>query len=403
MNEEIISVLIVNYNHQDTIRETVQSVLDQSYKNIQLIIVDDGSTDKSCQVIEKFEDDRIELYRLEKNCHICAATNFGFTKVKGKYLARIDSDDIWYPEKLSKQIEFMKNTPNCHVCFSYCDLIDDFGNNINIKEKELSNLYSTAINNRYECMARFYHEGNFLSHSSLLMETNIMREIGDFKLGYRQLHDFDYWIRIIKHHSIFVVPEYLAAVRRFQTNMSVNVSSGEEKNNVRMINEFFDIRAHFFDDISDDDFIKAFRKDFVRADASSKAEIECEKAFLVCKAYGGGVAPEGIKKLQELFEKPEIKNVLESKYNFNIKEFYELNSEHLYFDVYVQRYVHKLNDKIKMLVHENSILINDIDELKKENDILKNQVIQYSSSLSWKITEPLREIANKIRKIIKIK
>ena len=81
--------------------------MNQTFSNLQFISVDDGSTDRSCEIIESFQDERIELYKREENEHICVATNYGFTKVKGDYLARIDSDDLWYPDKLEKQLLFM--------------------------------------------------------------------------------------------------------------------------------------------------------------------------------------------------------------------------------------------------------------------------------------------------------
>lgn len=80
MREKLISILMVNYNHEDTLAETIQSVLNQTYSNFQFIIVDDGSTDRSCEIVESFQDKRIELYKREENEHICIATNYGFTK-----------------------------------------------------------------------------------------------------------------------------------------------------------------------------------------------------------------------------------------------------------------------------------------------------------------------------------
>ena len=70
MGEKLVSVLMVNYNHEDTLAETIQSVLNQTYSNFQFIIVDDGSTDRSCAIIESFQDERIELYKREENEHI---------------------------------------------------------------------------------------------------------------------------------------------------------------------------------------------------------------------------------------------------------------------------------------------------------------------------------------------
>lgn len=81
MEKPLVSVLMVNYNHEDTIRESIESVLNQNYKELQFIIVDDGSTDSSCEVIEQFKDSRIELYKQKRNQHICYVTNLGLSKV----------------------------------------------------------------------------------------------------------------------------------------------------------------------------------------------------------------------------------------------------------------------------------------------------------------------------------
>ena len=90
-----ISILMVNYNHEIHLPLAIESVLAQSYRNIQFVIVDDGSTDNSQKIIADYaaKDSRIEYYFLTQNRHICHATNFGFSKVTGEYLARIDSDD----------------------------------------------------------------------------------------------------------------------------------------------------------------------------------------------------------------------------------------------------------------------------------------------------------------------
>ena len=101
-----ICVLMSTYNGDKYIKEQLNSILTQrgDYE-LKVLIRDDGSTDDSCSVIESIKDPRIKLYRLEQNEHISHATNYGFQKVTGAYLARIDSDDIWYPQKLEKQIK----------------------------------------------------------------------------------------------------------------------------------------------------------------------------------------------------------------------------------------------------------------------------------------------------------
>ena len=171
MDRELVSVLMVNYNRGTTIGESIKSVLAQTYTDLELIIVDDGSTDDSCSVIESIKDPRIKLYRLEQNEHISHATNYGFQKVTGAYLARIDSDDVWYPQKLEKQITFLKNNPEYKICFAWIDLIDEYGNSINEQQKELLGVFETTFQGQSDCLHRFFF-GRKLSVTSFSGDEN---------------------------------------------------------------------------------------------------------------------------------------------------------------------------------------------------------------------------------------
>ena len=387
MNQPLVSVLIANYNHEDTIIETIQSVLDQTYKNIQVIVVDDGSTDQSWQLINQFNDSRIEAYRLEKNQHVCVATNYGITKIKGDYVARIDSDDIWYSEKIERQMEYMTAHKECKVCFTWCDFIDENGININHIEKDRVRLHEASFTSREDAVERFYFRGNCLAHSSVVMDVKVMKQIGDYDVGYNQLHDFDYWIRIAKKFRIDVITEKYMAVRRFvkQENQTSNMSNMSEGVETKVFNEYMELRAHYFDDMSDELFIDAFGKYFIRDGHLNAKQLECEKAFLMCKPQDGwnGIPPAGLRRLHELLVDDEMKQILETDYKFGIKDYYKLLENHLYDDVILQNEKRKLQDKIKLL------------ECEKAN--LHNEIRMYADSTSWKVTKPLR-LLGKIRK-----
>lgn len=395
-DEVLVSVLMVNYNHGDTIAKTIRSVLSQTHTNLQFIIVDDGSTDESCDVIESFKDERIELYRRIENEHICLATNYGFAKVKGEYLARIDSDDIWYPDKLKKQLQFMKNHSGCSISFTWCDLIDEEDNVINELEANRLKILEAATLEQKEWLHKFYFEGNCLPHSTVLMKTEVMKSIGDFRLAYRQLHDFDYWIRIAKKYKIYVMQERLVAMRRFikEEYKSKNASAVTEENETRVFNEFMDIRAHFFDEISEELLIGGFRSYFRCKDSFAKDELECEKAFLLCISHKGwnGIAPAGIEKLAKLLEDERMRKLLKEKYCFDPKELYEMTSQHMYYDSIIQnQFMRAERQKYQMEM--------EIRQHQQEIENYQNLILKYSNSSSWKITKPLRIVGNLMRKI----
>lgn len=405
MKNDLVSVLLVNYNHEDTLAETIQSVLNQTYDNIQFIIVDDGSTDKSCDIIKSFKDERIELYKRKENEHICIATNYGFTKVKGSYLARIDSDDLWYPDKLEKQLQFMYQNPDCSVCFTWCDLIDENGNNINDLEPELLKLYESETLDQAQWLRKFYFQGNCLAHPAVLMKTSVMEKTGEFVVAYRQLHDFDYWIRIAKQYKIFVIPERLIAVRRFtaQNMKNKNASASCEKNDTRVFNEFMDIRAHFFEDMSDELFLSAFVDDFRCKDSSTKQDLECEKAFLLCVPHLGwdGIAPAGVKRLGKLLQDENFRRLLKNKYFFSVKELYLLTQEHLFVDYILKNQYNVFEECRRQFEVEKEQLNQEKQQLRQEIENYQNLISEYANSTSWKITEPLRRMGSIARRICK--
>lgn len=112
-----VSVIIPTYNRGHVIRESIESVLQQTFSDFELIIVDDGSVDNTQKIIEEIQDDRISFIQLKKNAGACHARNVGVNNARGKYIAFQDSDDIWYLDKLEKQVAFLlKNKADMVFC-----------------------------------------------------------------------------------------------------------------------------------------------------------------------------------------------------------------------------------------------------------------------------------------------
>lgn len=401
-----ISVLMVNYNHELHLPLSIESVLSQTYQNFEFIIVDDGSTDSSREIIKNYadKDSRLKYYFLEKNCHICHATNFGFRKVTGEYLARIDSDDLWYPDKLQKQLDFMQNTPNCQVCFSWIDLIDEDGNDINSHERDLYNLFNSSHPSRQEHWLEFFFiHGNCLSHPSVLMKTEIQKEIGLFNPAYRQTHDFDYWIRIAKKYPIFVMEEKLTIMRRFLSSSTLNTSSTTEIDTTRYLNEYLLIRRHFFENMNPSLFIRTFQSYFRKPDASTPEELLCEQAFLLGDCmYGGKPNPIlGLMKLEELLSQPQTADVLAGTYHFTPISYYGVNSQHIFCDSFIQNDLmnaKNASDKIHSLTEELNQCKIQLEEAKKQEEYLSSVLHVITSSTSWKVTAPIRHTLDFFKK-----
>lgn len=122
----LVSCVIACYNRPDFVRDAIQSALDQTYPNLEIIVVDDGSTDNTPQVLASYGD-KIRLVR-QKNSGTAAARNAGIAVSQGKYLAWLDSDDAWLPQKIADQVAVAERNADAGVVFTLCQAIDEAGN-----------------------------------------------------------------------------------------------------------------------------------------------------------------------------------------------------------------------------------------------------------------------------------
>ena len=123
-----VSIVLPSYNHEKYVRECIQSALDQTYQDFEIIITDDGSTDGTVNVIKEFDDSRIQLYTHTENEGACNAINNCIKKAAGEYIAVLNSDDAWEPTKLEKQVKYLDSHPEIGAVFTKVVLVDEAGN-----------------------------------------------------------------------------------------------------------------------------------------------------------------------------------------------------------------------------------------------------------------------------------
>ena len=405
MENELVSIVMVKYNQEKFLKKAIDSVLIQTYKNWELIIVDDGSTDRSVDIIKEYEDDRIKPIFLQENSHICIATNTGFAAVNGKYIARLDSDDIWEKEKLEKQMDFLQQNPDAKVCFTQIELIDENGENINDREPELLSLYNSRQKSREEWIKFFFFVGNSLL-PTLVFEKKLLDIVGGFKLNYCQTHDFEFLIRLIKHTDFYFVEEELVKYRR----TSAQNSASTVKKNTRFFNEYMDIRYHFFENMSDELFISAFKEFFHNKDASTHEEIVCEQAFLLekCIGYSDDNPILGLFKLGELMNDEKYGRVLREKYNYTPKKYYEETCKKILWVKKDNEWKQELEkqkedlknkeEHIQKLLEIKELQQNHIIKVEQELEVFRQKLHAMEESRSWKMTQPIRKIKEKVKK-----
>ncbi|HAG80054.1 MAG TPA: glucosyl transferase [Cyanobacteria bacterium UBA12227] len=229
---KLVSVIIPVYRVEQYIAATVQSVLDQTYKHFEVLIVDDGSPDKSVEICQQFQDPRIKIIRQE-NRGANAARNEGIRQAKGEYLAFLDGDDAWLPEKLAKHIEHLESSPKIGMSFSRSAFIDEEGNALGIYQmpklqgitipdiicrNPISN-GSTAVIRREVFEAIKYQDNLYGSLQDFYWDERLQGS-----------QDNDCWFRIAiqTDWQIEGIPEALTLYRINSTGISANLFKKQE-------------------------------------------------------------------------------------------------------------------------------------------------------------------------------
>ncbi|MDW7650633.1 MAG: glycosyltransferase family 2 protein [Bacillota bacterium] len=239
---DLVSIITPSFNTEKFVAETIKSVINQSYQNWEMLIVDDSSTDNSIEIIKSFNDDRIKLFVNNTNKGAAISRNFALKEAKGKWIAFLDSDDLWHPDKLSKQVNFMKRN---NYQFSYTNYIE-----IDENSKPNGNLITGPKILSKKSLKNFCYQG--------CLTVMYDRE----KIGLIQVknlpknNDYALWLKAIEKSNCYLLPEILASYRKRQGSIS-NYSyiklikfhyylwrNGEDKS--RLTATLFTVRNLFF-------------------------------------------------------------------------------------------------------------------------------------------------------------
>lgn len=216
--EDLISIVIPCYNRKNIILDALNSVLNQTYRNIEVIIVDDASTDNTYELFENFSDNRVRYYRYEKNQGACYARNYGVERARGKYIAFQDSDDIWHADKLEKQYADIINSK---ADFVYC------GMNRADKKNKLSFYYPQNDYKGKDAVLGQLLVDNMISTQTILMKKEVSEKI-QFDVTFRRYQDWDYAIQAAKAGvNMYYRKEALVDSEIQANSISATVKSGE--------------------------------------------------------------------------------------------------------------------------------------------------------------------------------
>jgi glycosyltransferase involved in cell wall biosynthesis len=248
-----VSVIMAAYNHARFIREAIESVLNQTYGELELLIVDDGSSDETLSIARSIRDPRIQVTGLAKNSGACIAGNTAINSAKGELIAIISSDDVWEKTKLDTQVQFLRDNPSQAAVFSRASFINDESTPIELGQDDV---FRQKNRSRTEWLRDLFLDGNCLCHPSLLIYTNVYQKIGLYDNRLRQLPDYDMWLRFLKAgFSFYIQNEPLI---RFRVHGDGNTSSLTDASARRIAHELNIIMRSFTDGLTFADFEASF-------------------------------------------------------------------------------------------------------------------------------------------------
>lgn len=383
MNEKKkVSVILSSYNHSKYIRETITSVLKQSFSGFELIIWDDASSDDSWEIISSFSDPRIRAFKNEMNMRGGVTRKAIEDIAKGEYIAIQHSDDIWEPDKLKKQVTFLDAHPEFGAVFSQAAIIDENGDQFNDEKNFYFKIFDQPNRTRFEWLNFFFYKGNAICHPSGLIRKQCYEECGSYRLGLAQLPDLDMWVRLCQKYEIHVLPEKLVRFRVRENNL--NTSGSRIDTRIRHGFEFFQVYENYASIQSTEDLRKIFpaTAKYIKPEGN-------DIGFMLAMAAldeGDNKNPArelfALDQLFKIFSDPERAQKVKAVYNFTHKDFIALTAS---LDVFCMA--------------EFTQYKQQLNELKGKLEKSEQEAASYAVSTSWRITRPLRKLSDLFKKM----
>ncbi|MBD2214025.1 glycosyltransferase family 2 protein [Nostoc linckia FACHB-104] len=218
LNLPLVSVIVPAYNAANFIQKTLRSIVSQTYKNIEVLVVDDGSQDRTAEIVESIalQDQRVRLLR-QKNAGVAAARNLAIQNSQGEFIAPIDADDIWYPQNLEKQVQcILEAGTNVGLVYGWSVDIDE--NDVPTGAFRVSHIEGKV----YKTLLCHYFLGNA---SACLIRSTCLKALGGYNGNFQAnnaqgCEDWELSLRIAENYQFKVVPEFLIGYRQVGSSMS---------------------------------------------------------------------------------------------------------------------------------------------------------------------------------------
>jgi glycosyltransferase involved in cell wall biosynthesis len=308
--QPLVSVTLLAYNHGKYIDQAIESVLRQTHTDLELVVVNDGSTDETADILKRQTDPRVRVFH-QTNQGPSMAANRALSECRGKYLAIMAGDDMLPPDRIAKQLAHYLKVGRC-ILFSKVDFIDE-ENKPTDTDYYVSNL--TPAIGRARVLRRLFdgHAPAFIL--TLFTETQILKgEPLYCDPALYQLQDYDLMVRLAKKYDFAYQDDKLY---RFRLRTGhVNLSGPDPEKLIRTTNELYLIMRSFFDGISGELFKEIFPDRVRNPNFGTPLEYLCEQAFVLLKAPTTPLRLLGAERLYDLLRNEQARAVLKEQYNF---------------------------------------------------------------------------------------
>ncbi|MBR4983270.1 MAG: glycosyltransferase [Lachnospiraceae bacterium] len=332
-----ISVVLTSYNSERFIEKSIDSILNQTYTNYELIIVDDCSTDLSWEKICKYKEKypHIITVRHEYNWGSGIVADAVENYAVGEYIAINHCDDVWEKEKLQKQVEFIEKNPEYVAVFTNAVAIDEYGKIYDSKEGFYHNRFNVSNRTRHEWLNHFFYQGNCLCHPSVLIRKDVYSENNFFHKELRQIPDFVKWIQLCKKYEIYVLPEPLM---KFRVRLGNKNSSGlRVDTQIRSTVELYLMLDEYKEITERDEFLKVF----------PEAKKYCNRQYFSTEYVLGRICTEknmpvytrlyGLQLLYKVLSNPEDAEMIKEQYGYTARMFQQDTGEEDIFGILPKR------------------------------------------------------------------
>ncbi len=204
MKNPEVTVLLSVYNGEKYLREAIDSIRNQTFEDFEFLIVNDGSTDRTAEILQSYDDPRIKIVDNAKNIGLTKSLNIGLRMARGEYIARMDADDVSAPERLQREVDFLETHRDYAVVGTFARILNEYSEVISLMDRPIEDAL----------IREFFRRDNGIAHGSAMIRMKCLLDVDFYDESIARAQDYDLWLRLSEKYKLANIPEYLYMWRK---------------------------------------------------------------------------------------------------------------------------------------------------------------------------------------------